>query len=176
MLHTVEVPKAFFIPPVYSDLVAKLKLHGVELTQLEGVNTQPLKVAKVKDYTFDKAPFEGRFRVSANFDYVAAINVDLNGWYQVNTQQKAGELAVHLLHPEAPDSFFAWGEFNTIFQRTEYMENYALIPYARQMLKNNPKLALAFDKKINDDKVFAKDADARLNWLYEQSPFTIKLI
>ena len=171
VLHTVEVPKAFFIPPVYSDLVAKLKLHGVELTQLEGVNTQPLKVAKVKDYTFDKAPFEGRFRVSANFDYVAAINVDLNGWYQVNTQQKAGELAVHLLHPEAPDSFFAWGEFNTIFQRTEYMENYALIPYARQMLKNNPKLALAFDKKINDDKVFAKDADARLNWLYEQSPF-----
>ena len=89
----------------------------------------------------------------------------------MNTQQKAGELAVHLLHPEAPDSFFAWGEFNTIFQRTEYMENYALIPYARQMLKNNPKLALAFDKKINDDKVFAKDADARLNWLYEQSPF-----
>tara|TARA_R110000822_G_scaffold62756_2_gene154477 strand:- start:2678 stop:4402 length:1725 start_codon:yes stop_codon:yes gene_type:complete len=171
VLHTVEVPKAFFIPPVYSDLVAKLKLHGVEFTQLEGVNTQPLKVAKVKDYTFDKAPFEGRFRVSANFDYVAAINVDLNGWYQVNTQQKAGELAVHLLHPEAPDSFFAWGEFNTIFQRTEYMENYALIPYARQMLKNNPKLALAFDKKINDDKVFAKDADARLNWLYEQSPF-----
>ena len=171
VLHTVDVPKAFFIPPVYSDLVAKLKLHGVEFTQLEGVNTQPLKVAKVKDYTFDKAPFEGRFRVSANFDYVAAINVDLNGWYQVNTQQKAGELAVHLLHPEAPDSFFAWGEFNTIFQRTEYMENYALIPYARQMLKNNPKLALAFDKKINDDKVFAKDADARLNWLYEQSPF-----
>ncbi|MGB5788356.1 MAG: M14 family metallopeptidase [Pseudoalteromonas nigrifaciens] len=171
VLHTVEVPKAFFIPPVYSDLVAKLTLHGVEFTQLEGVNTQPLKVAKVKDYTFDKAPFEGRFRVSANFDYVAAINVDLNGWYQVNTQQKAGELAVHLLHPEAPDSFFAWGEFNTIFQRTEYMENYALIPYARQMLKNNPKLALAFDKKINDDKVFAKDADARLNWLYEQSPF-----
>jgi len=129
-----------------------------------------LKVAKVAEYTFDKAPFEGRFRVSATFDYVPAINVDLDGWYQVNTQQKAGELAVHLLHPEGPDSFFAWGEFNTIFQRTEYMENYALIPYARQMLKDNPKLALKFDEKLKD-KSFASDAEARLNWLYEQSPF-----
>ncbi|MEM5548147.1 M14 family metallopeptidase [Pseudoalteromonas fuliginea] len=169
--HTVEVPKAFFIPPVYIDIIEKLKLHGVSINKLEGENTQPLKVAKVAEYTFDKVPFEGRFRVSASFDYIPAINVDLDGWYQVTTQQKAGELAVHLLHPEAPDSFFAWGEFNTIFQRTEYMENYALIPYARQMLKDNPKLALAFDKKINDDKTFAQDADARLNWLYEQSPF-----
>ena len=171
VLDTVEVPKAFFIPPVYSDIIEKLKLHGVSVNKLEGANTQPLKMAKVGDYTFDKAPFEGRFRVSASFEYIPAINVDLDGWYQVNTQQKSGELAVHLLHPEAPDSFFAWGEFNTIFQRTEYMENYALIPYARQMLKDNPKLALAFDKKINNDKEFAKDADARLNWLYEHSPF-----
>ncbi|MFT7567624.1 MAG: hypothetical protein ACI846_001934, partial [Pseudoalteromonas distincta] len=168
--HTVEVPKAFFIPPVYSNIIEKLKLHGVSINKLEGANTQPLKVAKVAEYTFDKAPFEGRFRVSATFDYVPAINVDLDGWYQVNTQQKAGELAVHLLHPEGPDSFFAWGEFNTIFQRTEYMENYALIPYARQMLKDNPKLALKFDEKLKD-KSFASDAEARLNWLYEQSPF-----
>ncbi|MEM5509110.1 M14 family metallopeptidase [Pseudoalteromonas sp. AS71] len=168
--HTVEVPKAFFIPPVYRNIIKKLKLHGVSINKLEGANTQPLKVAKVADYTFDKAPFEGRFRVSASFDYVPAINVDLDGWYQVNTQQKAGELAVHLLHPEAPDSFFAWGEFNTIFQRTEYMENYALIPFARQMLKDNPKLALKFDEKLKD-KLFASDAEARLNWLYEQSPF-----
>ncbi|MBB1387681.1 M14 family metallopeptidase [Pseudoalteromonas sp. SG45-5] len=169
--HTVEVPKAFFIPPVYSDIIEKLKLHGVSVNKLEGANTQPLKVARVTEHSFDKAPFEGRFRVSASFDYLPVINIDLDGWYQVTTQQKAGELAVHLLHPEAPDSFFAWGEFNTIFQRTEYMENYALIPYARKMLKDKPTLALAFDKKINDDKAFSLDPDARLNWLYEHSPF-----
>jgi hypothetical protein len=171
VLHTVTMPKAFFIPPVYGDIVAKLKLHGVNVTQLEGAHTQPLKQAKVTHYEFANAPFEGRFRVSAEFTYQPATNVDLTGWYRVNTQQPLGELAAHLLHPEAPDSFFAWGEFNTIFQRTEYMENYALLPYARNMLKDNPKLALEFDKKISQDDAFAKDADARLNWLYEHSPF-----
>ncbi|WP_288985575.1 M14 family metallopeptidase [uncultured Pseudoalteromonas sp.] len=169
--HRVEVPKSFFIPPVYTDIIEKLVLHGVSVNKLSGANTQPLKMAKVAQYSFDKAPFEGRFRVSASFDYVPATNVDLDGWFEVSTQQKVGELAVHLLHPEAPDSFFAWGEFNSIFQRTEYMENYALIPFAEKMLADDPKLAQEFDKKVNQDKDFAKNADARLNWLYEHSPF-----
>lgn len=169
--HRVEVPKSFFIPPVYTDIIEKLVLHGVSVNKLSGANTQPLKMAKVAQYSFDKAPFEGRFRVSASFDYVPATNVDLDGWFEVSTKQKVGELAVHLLHPEAPDSFFAWGEFNSIFQRTEYMENYALIPFAEKMLADDPKLAQEFDKKVNQDKDFAKNADARLNWLYEHSPF-----
>ena len=169
--HTVEVPKSFFIPPVYTDIIEKLALHGVSINKLSGANTQPLKMAKVSQYSFDNAPFEGRFRVSARFDYVPATNVDLDGWFEVSTQQKAGELAVHLLHPEAPDSFFAWGEFNTIFQRTEYMENYALIPFAEKMLSDDPKLAEAFNKKLKQDKAFATNPEARLNWLYEHSPF-----
>jgi hypothetical protein len=167
----VQVPKAFFIPPVYTGIVDKLKLQGISVTQLLGENTQPLKQAIINKHVFDKAPFEGRFRVSAEFNFEPITNVNLNGWYQVNTQQSSGELAVHLLHPEAPDSFFAWGEFNTLFQRTEYKENYALIPYARNMLKDDPKLAMAFNKKLKDDSEFATNAEARLDWLYKQTPF-----
>ena len=47
----------------------------------------------------------------------------------------------------------------------------SVIPYAKSMLKDNPKLFLAFNKKLKTDKAFANDADARLNWLYEHSPF-----
>lgn len=130
-----------------------------------------LKVAVVKSHEFDKAPFEGRFRVSADFDFVDVTENNLTGWSKVDTAQPLGELATHLLHPKAPDSFFAWGEFNTIFQRTEYMENYALAPYARHMLKDKPALALEFDKKIREDAAFAKDPQARLNWLYKHTPF-----
>ena len=51
------------------------------------------------------------------------------------------------------------------------MENYALIPFAEKMLADDPKLAQEFNKKVNQDKDFAKNAEARLNWLYEHSPF-----
>jgi hypothetical protein len=167
----VDVPKYFFIPPVYANVVTKLKLHGIEVTNVssfpEGIE---LKQLSVDEFQFDKLPFEGRMRVSASFEG-KRIERDIKGWYQVNTQQAFGELAVHLLHPEAPDSFFQWGEFNTIFQRTEYVENYALEPYARNLLKENPNLALEFDALIRENKSFANDPEKRMDWLYRQTPF-----
>lgn len=169
---SIKVPSAFYIPAAYPKIVEKLKLHGVNVERVTSTKPIPeLQVASVDSYEFDKAPFEGRFRVKASFSFSKAVNSNLVDWYKVSTQQPLGELATHLLHPQAPDSFFAWGEFNTIFQRTEYMENYALAPFARQMLKDQPALALEFDKKLRDDSVFAEDAQARLDWLYERSPF-----
>jgi len=168
---TVNVPSAFYIPPAYSHIIEKLKLHGIKVDKVTENVSVPLTQAIVKDYSFAKAPFEGRFRVDASFDYTKVDNLNMFGWYKVSTEQPYSELATHLLHPEAPDSFFAWGDFNTIFQRTEYVENYALMPYARQMLKEKPALALEFDQKIREDKQFANDPQARLDWLYERTPF-----
>ncbi len=170
---TVNVPEQFYIPPAYPEVIEKLKLHGITVSTLsDGTVVEKVSQATVKDYKFDTAPFEGRFRVNATFDIEELSDkVDLSGWYKVATAQKSGELVTHLLHPEAPDSLFAWGEFNTIFQRTEYVENYALEPFARKMLKQNPAMALAFDKKIREDKQFANDPKARMEWLYARTPF-----
>ncbi|CAM4227964.1 M14 family metallopeptidase [Pseudoalteromonas ostreae] len=168
----ITVPNSFYIPPAYPHIVEKLKLHGITVENVSSDElVTNLKVAVVTKHEFDKAPFEGRFRVNADFDFVDVPEKSLTGWSKVETAQPFGELATHLLHPKAPDSFFAWGEFNTIFQRTEYMENYALAPYARHMLKDKSALALEFDKKIREDVAFAKNAQARLNWLYEHTPF-----
>ena len=170
---TVTVPSHFYIPPAYPHIVEKLRLHGIEVQQIKEPNmASNLSQARVTEHEFATVPFEGRFRVSAEFAITPLkTEVDLQNWYQVSTDQAGAELATHLLHPEAPDSFFAWGEFNSIFQRTEYVENYALEPYARKMLKQNPAMALAFDKKIREDKAFANDPKARMEWLYANTPF-----
>ena len=75
-----------------------------------------------------------------------------------------------MLHPEAPDSLFQWGFFHSIFQRTEYVENYALAPYAQQMLESNPDIAERYNAKLEDED-FANDSDARRAWLYAQTPY-----
>nr|WP_063368514.1 M14 family metallopeptidase [Pseudoalteromonas luteoviolacea] len=169
----VQVPEAFYIPPQYADLVDKLKLHGVEVEALpEGTSLAGLTQLTVDNHSFANSPFEGRFRVDATFkSNLLNEEVSLSGWTKVSTKQAYSELVTHLLHPVAPDSFFAWGDFHSIFQRTEYVENYALEPYARKMLKESPKLALAFDKKIREDKKFAKSDKQRLEWLYEKTPY-----
>ncbi|CAM3971786.1 M14 family metallopeptidase [Pseudoalteromonas byunsanensis] len=169
----VEVPDAFYIPPAYPEIVEKLQLHGIKVTKIEQSpeSIDTLISANVTNYEFAKAPFEGRFMVEASFSFDKVKAPELSGWYKVSTEQKRGKLATHLLHPQAPDSFFSWGEFNTIFQRTEYVENYALEPFARSMLKENPTIALEFDRKIREDKAFADDPNARMEWLYAKTPF-----
>ncbi|OCQ23024.1 peptidase M14 [Pseudoalteromonas luteoviolacea] len=170
----VKVPNAFYIPPQYSEIVQKLSLHGIEVESVSAPTEQHsgLTQLKVSSYEFAKQPFEARFRVSAQFEELQLKESPVTeGWYKVSTQQPYSELVTHLLHPLAPDSFFAWGDFLSIFQRTEYVENYALEPYARKMLKESPKLALAFDERISKDDTFAKSDEQRLEWLYEKTPY-----
>ncbi|WP_042144096.1 MULTISPECIES: M14 family zinc carboxypeptidase [unclassified Pseudoalteromonas] len=166
----VKVPKAYYIPSQYKNIVTKLKLQGIEVTQVNA-KLEGLKQASVTEFEFDKLPFEGRMRVSASFEYKKLPQTHLDNWYKVETAQALGKLAVHLLQPEAPDSFFQWGDFNTIFQRTEYVENYALVPFANDMLEANPEIAKAFKHKLATDSDFNKSEKARLNWLYQQTPF-----
>ena len=68
-------------------------------------------------------------------------------------------------------TFFAWGFFNEILQRVEYLEAYALAPMADEMLANDPALRAAFEAKLASDAAFAANPDARLAWFYERSPY-----
>ena len=57
---------------------------------------------------------------------------------RVPTDQPLGDLAILLLEPAAPDSFFAWGFFNEILQPTEYVEGYVIDLYRTDFEKLQP--------------------------------------
>ena len=42
---------------------------------------------------------------------------------------------------------------------------------AREMLVKDPALKTEFEKKLQDDPAFAADANARLSFFYERSPW-----
>lgn len=167
----VEVPKAYWIPPQYQEVIARLKLHGVQMTEIKAAKTLSLQQLAASNPEFGRAPFEGRFLVSATFD-TNWLDYQLPaGSVRVSTDQPLGALAVALLQPQAPDSFFSWGFFNGMFQRTEYFENYALVPWIEQQLKNDPQLKTAFAAAQKADPQLQKDGAARLQWFYQRSPF-----
>ena len=85
--------------------------------------------------------------------------------------QPAGFVAVHLLEPQGPDSFVAWGFFNAIFEQKEYGEDYVLEKLAREMLAKDENLRREFEQKLKSDPQFASSATARLNFFYERSPY-----
>src|SRR5205085_8096218 len=93
------------------------------------------------------------------------------GSVRVSTDQPLGDLAVVLLEPASPDSFFQWGFFDEILQQTEYMDSYILEPMARRMLADDPQLAAEFTRKLAEDAGFAASPEKRLEWFYAKTPF-----
>jgi hypothetical protein len=92
------------------------------------------------------------------------------GSIRVPVDQPLGTLAVLLLEPASTDSFFQWGFFFPVFQRTEYGESYALEPLAEQML-TDPEVEAAFHRILKEDPDLAADPRQRLEWFYRRSPF-----
>ena len=166
----VQRPQAYYIPAQWTAVIDKLTLHGIEITTLN----KPLNI-RAEQYRFTEpqfaeADYESRQTVTAKQN-ASVIDASVPaGTVKVSTAQPLGDLAILLLEPQAEDSLFYWGFFNTIFTRTEYIEDYAVEPLAVKMLAENPSLKAEFELALQD-KHFAKDSKARLRWFYERSPY-----
>jgi len=168
---TVSIPKSYWIPAQYYSVIDKLKSHGVEMIEHPEKNTIRGKQLVIKNFEFAPIPFEGRQMPKASFSEISKEFILPSNSVEIKTDQPLGHLAVALLDPRATDSFFAWGYFNSIFQRTEYIESYVLIPLAKKLFSENPKLKENFETKKLEDKEFAKDTKKQMQWIYERSNY-----
>ncbi len=166
-----EVPTAYWIPPQYQDVIQKLQLHGVKISRSAAEKTVELQQLVAENPQLAAKSFEGRVGVSASFSSQWRTMVLPAGSVRVSTDQPLGALAVALLQPQAPDSFFSWGFFLGLFERTVYFEPYAILPWIEQQLVSDPKLKQQFAEAQKADVKLQKDGKARLDWFYQRSPF-----
>jgi hypothetical protein len=78
--------------------------------------------------------------------------------------QPLARLITHLLEPQGPDSFAAWGFFNACFEHKEYIEPYVADQIARTLLTQTPALREEFNRKLKEDPAFADSPRARLEF------------
>ena len=131
-----------------------------------------LRQLSVSDYRFADKPFESRLMLTDASFNAAVQNRNLTaGWVRVSTDQPLGRLAVALLEPTAPDSFFSWGFFPGMFERTEYFEPYAIEPLIARMLAQQPALQQQFEQALAADEQLRNNPRERYNWFYRQMPF-----
>jgi hypothetical protein len=165
------VPPAYYIiPPQWVEVTERLSYHGIKFERLPEDRS-----IEVESYTFEEpkwaaAPFEGRITLSAKSVPYKEKRMYPKGSVVIPVDQTASAVAIHLLEPDGPDSLFYWGFFNSIFERKEYAEAYALEKLAADMLKADPQLKAEFEAKLMDEK-FASNARARLNFFYERSQY-----
>ena len=169
---TLNRPTAYWVPSWRTDIIERLRLHGVAMETLDAPRTVAVDLLRLNDPVLAGRTNEGHVQIA-----VTQVTPEHRDWVwpagsvRVPTDQPMGDLAVLLLEPQSSESFFAWGMFPEVLNRVEYIEAYAIAPLAEAMLAADPALKAAFEAKLAAQPAFAADGDARLAWFYERTPF-----
>lgn len=167
----ITLPKYYIIPREWVELVDRLKLHGVVVNRFLKNEQVIVEQYKFSEVHFPGNSFEGRFMPTFKYEIVVDSIVANKGDYLVPLNQRTLGIITHLLEPGANDSFVRWGFLNSIFERKEYYEDYAMGPIAEKMLRENPKLNEEFQKLLSEDEEFRNSQRRRLDYFYERSPY-----
>jgi len=144
---------------------ARLAVHGIHFEPVRTASSAVrVEAFRATQANFATAPFEGRMRVQLTGAWRRESHDIAAGALFVPIAQPGARLLMHLLEPQAPDSFAAWGFFNAHFEPKEYMEPYVAESVAHTLLAETPGLQEEFDRRLKDDPAFAANARARLEF------------
>lgn len=169
---SVAKPKAYIIPQGWFNIVDRLKLNQVQMIAIAKDTIMELAVYYIDGFETYESPFEGHY-VHYNTQLrkeIKSIRLRKGDWI-VYTNQVANRYLLETLEPQAPDSFFNWNFFDTILQQKEGYSEYVFEDLAWEILQQNSDLKKAFEDKKLSDTTFAADAEAKLDYIYQNSPY-----
>lgn len=167
----VSLPEAYLIPPQCGLIIERMKLHGIKMMLLTHQLTCLVKTSRFRQVRWAQKPYEGHHKLTYNLTDTVEQRTFPTGTMLVELNQRTARIIAHLLEPVSPDSFAAWGFFDSYMEQKEYAESYVMEVLARKMLLDSPALKAEFEQKKATDKAFASNPDEMLNWLYEKSPY-----
>ena len=181
---SVVPPAAYIVPAQWTEVIDVLAAHGLRMSRTSRPWEGEVETYRCDEPRWNPRPFEGRQvlfspgegtpKSDAALGSCRVVREKLEypaGSAVVPLAQRAARVAIHLLEPQGPDSFVAWGFFNAIFEQKEFGEDYVVEKLAHEMLAKDPKLAAEFEAKLAADPKFAASPEARLAFFYDRSPW-----
>ena len=167
----VERPRAYLVPPQWTEVIGVLRAHGLRLLRLTEPLTAPVGGYRLSEPQWQEAPFEGRHMVTFRSERADGVSREFpKGTVVVPLDQPDASLAVNLLDPQGPDALAAWGFFDAVFEQKEYFEPYVMERMAQEMLDRDAALRADFQAALADPK-FAASPRQRLDFFYRRSPY-----
>lgn len=168
----VKIPQAYVVPQQWWQAVELLQLNKIEMQQLDRNTEMEVESYRITSYKTSKLPYEGHYPHSNTQVLKTVRKVQLHkGDYVISTDQPGVKYLLETLEPQAVDSYFNWNFFDAILQQKEYFSAYVFEDTAAKLLKEDAGLKADFKKKKQEDKAFADDAEAQLDWIYTHSVY-----
>jgi len=169
---SITPPAAYVVPAPWTAVIDRLDAHGIRYQRTDRPLTLRAEGYQLDDPKWADRPFEGHLMLRGFSLRAVPREVTLPaGSVVVPLDQRAANVAIELLEPQAPDSLLRWGFLDAVFEAKEYGEPRVVEQLAREMLAKDPALKAAFDRKLHDNPAFAADSRARLMFFFERSPW-----
>ena len=169
---TAALPRGgYLVPPAHAAWVAaKLAAHGLRFQKLgQPVASAPVEVFRATETQVRASSNEGHQMLTVKGEWKPEAQPLPAGTLYVPVAQKGVELVAHLFEPLGPDSLLAWGFFNNHFEQKEYVEEYLVEPFARELLAKDPAVKARWEARLQD-KAFAEDPRARMRFFSTLHP------
>lgn len=172
---TTQAPVAYLIPQAWGEVIENLKRNGAVLRQLPAPLSGPAEVYRIEDYQTGAQPFEGHYlhrNVQLRIEPQAQSTAEAGDYLAVLAEQgPARRYVVEALEPQASDSFFAWGFFDSVLQQKEHFSDYVFEDVAAALLREHPALRQELEAAKAADPALAASGAAQLEWVYQHSPY-----
>ncbi|MFT4054550.1 MAG: M14 family metallopeptidase [Novosphingobium sp.] len=171
---SVRLPRAWLVPAAQTEVIEKLRLHGIGVEPL--TEDRKLSVDRVRLHDVRlAAAHDGRIPVEARFTHEAEEATIPAGTVRVSADQPLGLLAAALLEPESQDSFLAWGLFPEVLSAPSGTEDFVMAPILDALLERDAGVRAAFEARLAEDPGFSAAPEARMAWLAERLPHRDRL-
>jgi len=165
---SVAAPKAYLVPRAWREVIERLAWNGVELQRLEADRLfDAARVYRIRSVVSRANAYEGHMFhdevvLAAHTEPFQAHAGDV--W--VPLDQANARYVVETLEPEAHDSFFRWGFFNSVLEKKENFSAYVFEDTALRMLEEEPALKRQFEQWKVDHPDKLSDPQAVLGFLF----------
>ncbi|MDF7811337.1 M14 family metallopeptidase [Hymenobacter sp. YC55] len=169
---TVSRPQAYLIPQAWTEVLDRLRVAGAPLQRLAHDTTLTAEVYYIEDYKTSPRPYEGHYLHSGVT--VRTTQQPLRyyrGDYVARLDNTTARFLVEMLEPQATDSYFAWGFFDSILQQKEHFSDYVFEDVAADLLRRDPALREQLEKQKQQDPALAKSGASQLEWVYRHSKY-----
>lgn len=169
---SINKPAAYVIPRAWEKVIALLKLNRVNLDTLKRDTLLNVESYYIRDFVTGKEPYEGHYLHSdVKIDSVRQSIKYYAGDILVFTNQVTNRYIVETLEPQGSDSFFSWNFFDSILGQKEHFSSYIFEDTAEEILKQNPELRKKLEERKLNDRKFASDGRAQLEYIYKNSVY-----
>lgn len=163
----VKAPKAYLIPQAWREVIERLQWNGVVLERFSDDCSMRVQAYHIVDVQSRANAYEGHMFHDAMELSVSTQTINARaGDYLLSLNQPNARYAVETLEPQAHDSFFRWGFFNSVLEKKEAFSDYVFEDSAYEMLQTEPELAEKFAVWKAANPSLLDNQEAVLNFIF----------